>query len=442
MVQQKKQSFEKQVAVQSLIIALVPSVILLLLLAVSDISFYLKLLIVILVLTVIAVGTLFIWRRVRNQLRATTNIVEALITGDTAMKPNSNIEQGALYELNQVINEASFKLSEQRLLSKEHHLAMSKVLEHINVAVISVDEANLITLVNPKAKSMFNIQEEVTGLPAASLGIDKSIFAGPVNKVVPFTLGNVQKKVFLQTETYQLHHQKHTLLFLNDVQKLLQNEERTAWQRLLRVLSHEINNSLTPISSIGESLMAVLKNDKLDEEDKTDLIDGLAIMTARAQSLDNFLRQYQTLTKLPEPNKKPISVKQLFEQQKAFFTDLNIQCTDCPDISVYADQEQLAQVFINLFKNAKQACDGNNAEVTVRWHTENRFLTIEIQDNGQGIKNTDNLFVPFYTTKQTGSGIGLVLSRQIMFNHGGDLTLTNAPDQQGAIATLLLPVLN
>lgn len=442
MNKQQKQSFEQKIATQSLTITLVPAVILLILLFISDVSIYLKILITIFVTTVIAVGTLFIWRRVRNQLRATTNIVEALITGDTAMKPNSNIEQGALYELNQVINDASFKLAEQRLLSKEHHLAMSKVLEHINVAVISVDQANLITLVNPKAKSMFNIQEEVTGLPASALGIDKSVFAGHVNKVLPFTIGNVNKKVFLQTETYQLHQQKHTILFLNDVQKLLQNEERVAWQRLLRVLSHEINNSLTPISSIGESLLSVLKNDLIDEEARTDLADGLAVMTSRAQSLDSFLKQYQSLTKLPEPNKKPISLKQLFEQQKAFFSQLDIQCTHCPDISIYADEDQLAQVFINLFKNAEQAIHHQTPQVKVHWFTENQFLTIEIQDNGQGIQNTDNLFVPFYTTKQDGSGIGLVLSRQIMFNHGGDLTLTNAADNKGAIATLVLPILN
>ena len=436
----KTDSFEKDIARSSLVISLFPSGILILCLSQASISIYLKLIIFLFCALVIGIGTLFIWRRVRNQIRTTTNIVEALLAGDSSMRPNSMISRGALAELNQVINGAALQLSEHRQLSKEHQLAMSKVLEHIDVAVISLDEHFKITMLNPKARQLFALHQDLVGLPVRHLGIDKDILLEPIHKVVTLKTEQLQKRVYLQTETYRLHGKPHTLLFFNDVQQLLQNEERSAWQRLLRVLSHEINNSLAPIASIGESLSHLVASLETNNELKDDLTEGLNIITQRALGLDSFIREYQSLSRLPQPNKSLFSLKTLLKEQLELFPELDAQVTAKQDTELFADRSQLAQVLVNLIKNAMQAVpNGQLCRVELNWGQAGNFIQLSLTDNGTGISNPDNLFVPFYTTKPKGSGIGLVLSRQILFNHGGDLTLANRTDEQGAIATLSLP---
>ncbi|OKY27230.1 MULTISPECIES: sensor histidine kinase [Thalassotalea] len=433
-------SFENKLTQQSLYISLVPTLLLLILLWQTSLSFYLKIIIAIFTIAFVAIGNLLIWRRIRNQLRTTTNLVEALITGDTTMRPSSAINSGALSELNLVINTAAIQLAEQRLVSKEHHIAMAKVLEHINVAVICLDEHAVVTLLNPKAKQLFALQDEMIGMPARSFGIDKSLLAQHVQQVVTITTDKIEKRVYLQTDSYRLYGKTYTLLFLNDVQKLLQNEERVAWQRLLRVLSHEINNSLAPIASIGESLTQMVTTAKMEAELSHDLNDGLRIMTERALTLNGFIKQYQSLTHLPTPEKATFSIMRFVHDHRELFPEAAIEINTNNDIEVFADKSQLSQVVVNLLTNAIQACASHeHCHIELSWQVNNDTVHIIICDNGDGIKNPDNIFVPFYTTKKHGSGIGLVLCRQIMFNHGGDLTLTNRQLQTGAVATISLP---
>ncbi|MDO6428207.1 ATP-binding protein [Thalassotalea sp. 1_MG-2023] len=433
-------SFENKLTLQSLYIALVPTLLLLIVLWQISLSFYLKLIITIFTLSFVAIGNLLIWRRIRNQLRTTTNVVEALITGDTTMRPSSAIKSGALAELNSVINTAAIQLAEQRLVSKEHHIAMAKVLEHINVAVICLDEHAVVTLLNPKAKHLFALQNEMIGMPARSFGIDKSLLTQQVQQVVTITTDKIEKRVYLQTDSYRLYGKTYTLLFLNDVQKLLQNEERVAWQRLLRVLSHEINNSLAPIASIGESLTQVVSTANLEAEISDDLSDGLRIITERALTLNSFIKQYQSLTHLPTPDKITFSIKNFIYDLCELFPETSIEINTHNDMEIFADKSQLSQVVVNLLTNAMQANPPNEyCLIELSWQVNNDMVQIIICDNGDGIKNPDNIFVPFYTTKKHGSGIGLVLCRQIMFNHGGDLTLTNRQLQTGAVATISLP---
>ncbi|MEW6991981.1 PAS domain-containing sensor histidine kinase [Colwelliaceae bacterium 6441] len=435
-------SYENSIAKTSLIIALVPAILLVIVLIQTPISIYLKIIIIIFCSAVIGIGTLLIWRRITNQLRTTTNIVEALITGDSTLRPSSTIQSGALFELNKVINIAANQLAEQRLLSKEHHIAMSKVLEHINIAVICFDENATITLLNPKAKQFFAVDYEMIGQPAKSLGIDSNLLTQKLQTVVTLTTEHFQKRVFLQTDSYQLHGKTHTLLFLNDVQKLLQNEERIAWQRLLRVMTHEINNSLAPIASIGESLSDILATNSSVDENKEDLTDGLNIITQRARNLNKFIKEYQSLTRLPQPSKTIFSIKKLLQEHQELFPNIQFAVDNSVDIEIFADKSQLDQVIINLYKNAGQSVDQvTQCQVNLQWSVANSLLKIQIIDNGLGIKNPDNLFIPFYTTKKQGSGIGLVLCRQILFNHGGDLSLSNNVNNKGAIATLSLPIM-
>ena len=434
-------SFEFEIARFGLIVAAIPTLICLILLLMSPISNYLKAITLIFLFTLVVFGGYVIWLRIHNQLRATTNIIEAVVSGDSTMKPSSQFSKGALAELNFVINQASKKLADQRLVSKEHHLAMAKILEHINVAVISIDDHGFITLLNPKAKDMFLLDDGMLGLSVKDLGIDVSVVGSRLQKVVELTSRNLPKKVFLQTDFYHLDGQQFTLLFFNDVQKLLQEEERKAWQKLLRVLQHEINNSLAPIASIGESLMDIV-TDHIDEsEAKTDLQGGLKIIKNRALSLDTFIKEYKSLSLLPAPNKESFSLMTFLQQQADLFSHIKVELAEQNDISIFADSGQLAQVVVNLLKNAEQSKTDDDCVVKIHWQVNAKILQIKLVDNGTGIINLDNLFVPFYTTKKEGSGIGLVLSRQILFNHGGDLTLTNNTSSSGATAAIQLPII-
>ena len=430
-------TFENNIALTSLKISLVPLLILISVMFFSDISIYLKIIITILCSTTVAIGNLIIWRKVRNQLRTSTNIIEAIVLGDTTMRASSKIKQGALAELNTVINGAVDMLAEQRLVSKEHHIAMSKVLEHIPVAVLCIDHNRVITLINPMAQRLFDVTADHIDMPIKSLGIGNEVLDENRQQIVELNT-TVSKKVYLHTESYRLHGKEQQLIFINDVEKLLQNEERNAWQRLLRVLSHEINNSLAPIASIGESLSALTQSAELDDETKQELTGGLAIVTERALSLNHFIREYQNLARLPTPVKAPFAIKPFIDKHIELFPEFSHVSTKGQELAVYADEEQLSQVFVNLLKNAFQA-SSKDKHLNIHWFTIGNVLHISIEDNGQGIANTDNLFVPFYTTKPNGSGIGLVLSRQIMFNHSGNLTLANKDVGQGAVATLSLP---
>ncbi|GHG07473.1 sensor histidine kinase [Thalassotalea marina] len=359
------------------------------------------------------------------------------------MRPNSSTNSGALAELNQAITLAVDQLREQRLVSKEHHLALSKVLEHIDIAVLCFDEHGIVTLANPKAKKLLNhTHSEMVGFPARTLGIDNKVLSAKQQKLVQLTTSHTDKKVYLQTDNYQLYGKTYTLLFINDVQQILQNEERAAWQKLLRVLSHEINNSLAPIASIGESLNGLLEQQQLQDIEQ-DLKDGLTIMTKRALALNGFIKEYQMLAKLPEPKKSLFSLVNFIQEQLALFPNVTPSISTKTDFEIFADREQLSQTLVNLIKNAMEANQTKTqAHIEISWQINRNTLQLMIADNGPGIANPDNLFVPFYTTKKTGSGIGLVVSRQILFNHGGDLTLRNKENEQGAIATISLPVIN
>lgn len=438
----QKRSFELELTKVCALVCLCPTLLVVVLLYLAEISFYLKLILLIFLLTFVALGLLIVWRNLTNQLRATTNIVETLITGDTCMRPNSTTNSGALAELNQAITLAVDQLTEQRLVSKEHHLALAKVLEHIDVAVLCFDENNIVTLANPKAKQLLNKdQNDIIGLSAKTIGISKSVLSTKQQKLVELSTLQLNKKVYIQTDSYQLYGKSYTLLFINDVQQILQNEERAAWQRLLRVLSHEINNSLAPIASIGESLTSMIMHSQ-HEENQQDLIDGLTIMTKRALSLNSFIKEYQSLAKLPAPQKTLFSLASLVNEQASLFSEITPNITSSEDIDVFADREQLSQVLVNLLKNAIQAGkDDKKTIVDISWLVNQNTMQLFVSDYGAGILNPDNLFVPFYTTKKSGSGIGLVVSRQIMFNHGGDLTLRNKETPPGAVAMLSLPII-
>lgn len=461
-----KLAFEDKLVRVTLIGALMPVLIALVFIFSSELSVYLKILLTFTIIVSVAYAAFTVRQQVIFQLRTSTNLVEAMTSGDYSLRANNKHIEGALSDFNQLLNNLASRLAEQSLITREKQILLTKVTDQIDVAVVASDHHNNISLMNPAAERLFKRRfDEVEGWPIKTLGL-QNVLAKPTQTedgtthktISEFEIDHDKRKVYVHTDSYfELSH-KHHLIFITDIQHLLRNEERLAWQRLLRVLSHEINNSLTPIASVSETLHQIVsdhdKTEVIPKQQSETLREGLSLISERAHSLNHFIQDYQQLTRLPQPNKIIIelrsflaSILQLFEKTE-FILPTN-------DIDVFGDSEQLQQVFVNLIKNAVEANSARSikeglqrpSRVILNWYTQDKLSTIIIEDEGLGITNTDNLFVPFYTTKKQGSGIGLTLSRQIALNHGGDLTLTNRINKTrdekdqvvGARASLILP---
>ena len=432
-------SYENKLLRLALLIGLLPLALLIIALLFVDTSSYLKLLIVSVTLAVVWFGAFEIRRLITAQLRTATNLMESLSVGDFSLRASIRGENSALNEFNELLNSLANTMAQQNLVNKERQILLHKVISHIDVAIVAIDHKQCISLMNPAAEQLFDVKfERLDGAPAHNIGLGEAL-TKDYRDVVEFEIKQSRKKVYLHSDEYFEQGNKHRLIFITDIQDILRDEERSAWQRLLRVLSHEINNSLAPIASISESLhhASMADDDSLEPDD---FQQGLAVISERSTHLNDFIKRYQQLTKLPQPQKTMINVRQLITTTTHLFEHVDYQLID-DKLSCYADESQLEQVMVNLIKNACESnlAVGSELPIVVNAKLDANQLQLEIIDSGQGISNMDNIFVPFYTTKNTGSGIGLVLSRQIVRNHGGDLTLSNRQDASGVIATISLP---
>lgn len=450
--QHAKTAFEDKLVRIALKGFMLPTIAALVMLFYADVSVYFKLLLLILIFTTIFITLLSIRQTVTFQLRTSTNLVEAMTSGDYGMRANNKDVKGALADFNELLNTLASRLSEQSLITREKQILLSKITDQIDVAVVAVNDQRHITLMNPAAERLFKQRfEDRQGWPITSLGLQNLVAATQqenLNKVSELEIGDNKRKMYVRTDTFFELGIPHYLIFITDIQHILRDEERVAWQRLLRVLSHEINNSLTPIASIAETLHQLVKTQEDDPEVgspqlSASMKEGLSVISERAHALNLFIQDYQQLTRVPSPTKSVFKLTPLVQQICQLFDSCHISIPE-QDVSLYADRDQLQQVLINVFKNANEAniSAGNTASpIHVNWVTSDTTLTIHVTDKGQGIHNTENLFVPFYTTKQHGSGIGLILCRQIILNHGGEFTLANAP-QGGARASIQLPLIS
>lgn len=239
------------------------------------------------------------------------------------------------------------------------------------------------------------------------------------------------------------------LILLSDVSAALREEERIAWRRLIRVLGHEISNSLAPIKSIAGTLRSRLPqaNGTMPDFDR-----GLGVIESRAESLNRFVQAYRQLAQLPAPAMRRVPVRPLLERVVSLETRLEVSLGEAPQVEVFADPDQMEQLLINLVRNGVEAACSAREEalgagiaseevsVTIHGNVDADFLSVTVEDNGPGLTNPANLFVPFYTTKKTGSGVGLVLARQIAEAHGGTLDLRNRANTHGCEAELRIPL--
>jgi len=376
--------------------------------------------------------------RVVRPLQTLSNMLAALREGDYSIRARGAARDDALGLAFLESNLLGETLRTQRLGAMEASALLKTVMSEIDVAVFALDEDNRVRLANRAGERLLGQPaERLLGRTAEQVGLAAGLGGeSPRTMDVAFPGGAGRWEV--RRGSFRQDGRPHTLLVLADVSKTLREEELQAWQRLVRVLSHEINNSLAPIKSIAASLLALLGHAPRPPDADADLRRGLTVIGGRSEALVRFMSAYARLARLPAPHKAPVEVRAWVRRVAALETRLPIAIEGGPAVTLRADGDQLDQLLINLLRNAVDAALETNGGVRVRWARQNGAFSLMIEDDGPGLANSANLFVPFFTTKPQGSGIGLVLCRQIAEAHGGSLTLENRARGRGCIATLRL----
>jgi two-component system, NtrC family, nitrogen regulation sensor histidine kinase NtrY len=386
------------------------------------------------------VSALILRERVVRPLQTLSNMLAALREGDYSIRARGAERSDALGLAYLESNLLGETLRAQRLGAMEATALLRTVMAEIDVAVFAFDaEDYTLRLVNRAGERLLaQPAERLLGRTAEQLGLASYLTApaAPLDLQFPGGAGryDVRRGAFRQDG------RPHTLLVLADVTRALREEELQAWRRLVRVLSHEINNSLAPIRSIAGTLQTLLARRPRPADAEDDLRRGLQVIAGRSEALVRFMSAYARLARLPAPHRSPLDVGHWVRRIAALETRVAVDVEPGPQTRIAADGDQLDQLLINLVRNAADAALETGGGVRVRWAADNGTVAVEVEDDGPGLGSSSNLFVPFFTTKKQGSGIGLVLSRQIAEAHGGTLRLENRVDSRGAVATVLLPV--
>lgn len=429
--------FERHVLVLSLLLGTPGSAIALVLLWTGDLSQAARVTLTLLMLFAWIAVAYVLRMYVVHPLRTIANMAAALREGDFSVRARgaaTNDALGlALFELNRL----GVVLHEQRLSALDASALVRAVMQRIDVAVFAFDDQDVLRLVNRAGERLIGYaSERAVGLPAATLGLAECL-TGLADRTVDARFAGGENRWQLRRTTFRQGGRPHQLLVLTDLSRALRDEERLAWQRLIRVLGHEINNSLAPIQSLSATLRDHLGRTTRAVDWEEDLDRGLAVIGSRSASLARFMASYTLLARLPAPTRAPVDVSNWVQRIAQMETRVRVQVEPGPQLQVNADADQLDQLLINLVRNAADASLETGGGVRVGWSTDDSSVDIWIRDEGQGLPDTANLFVPFFTTKPGGSGIGLVLSRQIAEAHGGTLVLM---DGHGCEARVHLPL--
>jgi two-component system nitrogen regulation sensor histidine kinase NtrY len=382
-------------------------------------------------------------QRIVRPLQTLSNILAAIREGDYSIRGRRASLGDALGEVMLEVNDLGQTLREQRLGALEATALLRTVMAEIDQAVFAFDGKECLRLVNRAGERLLaQPATRLLGRTSSELGLaaclknEESQGVHTMQMVFPGGFG----RWHVRRGTFREGGVQHQLLVLTDLSQTLREEERSAWQRLLRVLGHELNNSLAPIKSVAGSLADLLSHQPRTADWGDDMRRGLEVISSRADSLARFVESYSKLARLPQPRFEPLNIGELVRRVASLETRLPVQVAAGPDLVVKGDDVQLEQLLINLLRNAVDASMETKGGVGIGWTQSNGQVEVWIADEGLGLANTTNLFVPFFTTKAKGSGIGLVLSRQIAEAHGGTLTLENRSDVRGCEALLRLPL--
>jgi two-component system, NtrC family, nitrogen regulation sensor histidine kinase NtrY len=371
-------------------------------------------------------------------LQTISNLLAALREGDFSIRARDT-GNDALGAVMLEINTLSDTLRNQRLGAQEATALLHAVMAEIDVAIFAFDHHGRLALVNRYGEHLLGrTAKDIIGQQAQDLGLDSEEPTGSRVFDIQFPGGSGRWEI--RRRTFWQGGEPHELVVLSDVSQPLREQERQAWQRLIRVIGHELNNSLAPIKSIAGSLATLVTREPRPADWREDMERGLTVIESRTDALNRFTTAYAKLARLPSPHRQPVRFSQLLRRVVELETRLPVIVSNGPEITVSADPDQLEQLLINLVKNAVDAALETGGRVCASWTELDSLLEIRIDDEGPGLPNTANLFVPFFTTKPAGSGIGLVLSRQIAEAHGGTLTLQSHDPGRGARAIVRIPV--
>ncbi len=372
-------------------------------------------------------------------LQTLSNVVASLREGDYSFRARGAGSPDALGELAAEVNALADLLQRQRVRSLEATALLARILEVMHAPLFAFDRESVLQLVNTAGTQLLGRPyARCFGHSAAELGLEDLLKSG--DQTI-HSFGVKSTRWLLRKAQFRQEGVPHTLLLLADVSVPLQEEEQAAWKRLIRVLGHELSNSLAPIKSIAGSLLSRVDAMQDEPDNLRDFRRGLGVIENRADALHRFVQSYRVLAQLPPPHLRAVPLAQLLEQVVLLEQRLAVQLQPGPAVNLCADPDQLEQMFINLLTNAVDATLANNMQtVLVTWQVGEGSVWVAIEDRGQGIANSENLFVPFYTTKPKGSGVGLALAQQIARGHGGEIRLVNREEGECAVATVRLPL--
>ncbi len=379
--------------------------------------------------------------------RKLTRFLESVKYSDFISGFTADNKLGASFrDLNAEFNEVLEAFRKARSEKEEHWQYLNTVVQQVRTGILSFDPDGNVQLINANARRFMGVTtiKNINELKEKNPDLLRAI-----NEVGPgkSTLFKSNQEFLLTIQATELRIRGNTmkLLTLQNIQSELQQQEIEAWQNLTRVLRHEIMNSITPISSLTSTLREILDHDmtrkeehyELKEEGADDLREGLSTIENRSKGLIKFIDAYREYTSLPQPKIKTVMIRPFIERVSQLMrteikkTTIELTCTcESEYLTVQADEEMIEQVLINLVKNSLEALhDTPQGKITVHGYYTGTHIAIEVTDNGPGIirEAMNRVFVPFFTTKKSGSGIGLSLSRQIMQMHNGNLTVTSEP---------------
>jgi nitrogen fixation/metabolism regulation signal transduction histidine kinase len=373
-------------------------------------------------------------------LRTLGNLLGGLREGDYTVRAAADRHTGLLRELVEQANALGDVFRDQRMEAMSASALLRKVMGQIDVAVFAFDPSQKLRLLNEPAQRLLSQSaQRLIGLPAQELGLAEYL-AGPVPRIVDLALPGGAGRWELRRTTFRDKGLPHVLVVLSDLTRTLHEEEREAWSRLVQVIRHEISNTLAPVQSLAGTLRSLLQHAPRTGSWEADLKEGLEVIEERSKALNRFMLSYTQLARLPEPQLRDLDVEAWVRRVASLETRIPVRMDGGPALTIRADGDQLEQLLINLVRNAADAALVTRGQVRVWWSQAGDNLDVWVEDDGPGLPQGSNLFVPFVTTKAGGAGLGLVLCRQIAEAHGGTLALHNRRDKQGCRAHLRLPL--